>query len=175
MNTLFAAARAAVFGLAFFVVTPGLVVADDMKAKAVVAGDLAIEAAWTRATPPGANAGGGYVTITNNGSHADRIIGGSSDRAGIVEIHSMEMVGDVMKMRPVAGGLEIPAGETITLKPGGFHVMFMGLESPFVEGESIIVDLTFEQAGDVTLTFPVAAIGADAHSGHSKHGKSHSH
>jgi periplasmic copper chaperone A len=140
-------------------------------------GNLVLDNAWTRATPQGAPVGGGYLTIENLGATADRLVTGSITFADRVEIHAMSMDGDVMTMRQVEGGLEIPAGETITLKPGGLHLMFVGLVEPLVEGEAVDVTLTFETAGTVTLPFPVARLGATGPGGHSGeapgHGMSH--
>jgi len=134
-------------------------------ATAVHAGDLAIDAAWVRAMLPGQPAGGGYLTVTNGGAAADRLIGVESPAAGKVEIHTMSVVNDVMAMRPVEGGLEIPAGGTVELKPGGFHVMFMQVARPFAEGATVPVTLVFEKAGRVDVPFPVraAAGGGDDH------------
>ena len=85
-----------------------------------------------------------------------------SDIAGDTQIHEMAMQGDVMKMRPLADGLEIPAGKTVVLAPGGFHIMFMGLKQTLVEGETITVTLTFEKAGTVDVVLPIEAAAADA-------------
>ena len=121
----------------------------------LVVGDLEISSAWARAMLPNQPAGGGYLIIANRGSEADRLVGGSSPVATKVEIHSMEVVNDVMTMRPVDGGLEIPAGGTVELKPGGLHVMFMGVATPFKDGDAVPVTLEFEKAGSVEITFPV--------------------
>lgn len=126
----------------------------------VMAGNLRIEGAWTRATPPQASAAGGYVTITNEGDTDDRLSGGSANGIDKVEIHEMAMDGDVMKMRPLADGLPIPAGETVTLEPGGLHLMMMGLSDPFKAGDTIAVSLTFEKSGSVTIMLPVQPLGA---------------
>jgi hypothetical protein len=135
----------------------------------VTAGSLKISAPWARATPNGASVGGGYLSITNTGTTPDRLTGGSSDVASRVEIHEMSMDNGVMKMRLVAGGLEIKPGETVTLKPGGYHVMFTGLKQPFKPGEDIKAKLTFEKAGKVAVDFKVEGVGA-MHSGTSMPG-----
>ena len=129
--------------------------AEDIKA-----GGLKISAAWARATPKGAPVGGGYLTITNDGTAADRLVGGSSDLAAHFEVHNMTMENGVMKMRPVDAGIEIKPGQTVELKPGGFHVMFVGLKKPFVQGDHIKATLKFEKAGDVPVDFTVEGIGA---------------
>ncbi len=97
-------------------------------AEDVTAGSLKISAPWTRATPKGASVGGGYLKITNTGTTPDRLIGGSTDVASRFEVHEMSMDNGVMKMRPVAGGIEIKPGQTVEFKPGGYHVMFVGLK-----------------------------------------------
>lgn len=129
------------------------------EAAAVVAGDLEITAYRVKAMLPNQPTGGGFLTITNKGQAADRLISATSPAAGTVEIHTMEVVNDVMTMRPVEGGLEIPAGATVELKPGGFHLMFMMVGEPFKEGGAVPVTLEFEKAGKVELTLPVVGLG----------------
>ncbi len=121
-------------------------------------GDLVIDHPVARETASGANVGGGYVTIKNTGSTADRLIGGSANFAGKIEIHEMKMVDQVMKMNPIEGGLEIPAGATVKLAPGGNHIMFMKLSSQLKEGEKHKATLKFEKAGGVEITFSVLSI-----------------
>lgn len=116
-------------------------------------GALAIDDGWASATPGGAAVSAGYLTITS--PTADRLLSVSSPRAARVEIHEMAMDGDVMRMRAVEGGLTLPAGEAVTLAPGGRHLMFMEVAPPFSEGESVPVTLTFEQAGAVEVEMPV--------------------
>ena len=134
------------------------------------AGDLTLSKTWTRATPPKAKAGGGFVEIVNSGTEGDRLVSASSDVAAKVEIHEMAVTDGVMKMRKMETGIEIPAGETVTLKPGGLHIMFMGLNQSFEEGTTVPVVLTFEKAGDVAIDLDVAKMGAKTmehgHAGH---------
>ncbi|WP_224705546.1 copper chaperone PCu(A)C [Devosia aquimaris] len=130
-------------------------------------GDLAITQPFVRATLPNAPVGGGFMTIENTGSAADRLVSASSPAAADVQIHEMAMAGDVMKMRQLPDGLELPAGQSIELAPGGFHLMFMGLKQAFVEGESVPVTLVFEKAGAVDIAVPV--LGAAASAAHSAH------
>lgn len=131
--------------------------------EAVVAGDLEIASAWARAMLPGQPAGGGYLVVTNKGAEADRLVGGSTPAAGRVEIHTMEIVNDVMTMRPVEGGVEIPAGGSVELKPGGLHLMFLEVSEPFREGQTVPVTLEFEKAGTVELHMAVRAAGGGGH------------
>lgn len=125
-----------------------------------IAGPLEITGAFTRATAPGAPAGGAFVTIHNTGDTADKLIGASSEIAAHVELHQMKMNGNVMEMSPVDGGLDIAPGDTLTLKPGGFHIMLIGLKNQLVQGQSVPITLEFEKAGKVSLDFAVGAIGA---------------
>ena len=129
-------------------------------------GPLNISLPFTRATLPNAPVGGGFMTIENTGTEADRLVSVTTDVAAKSEIHEMSMDGQVMKMRALTDGLEIPAGETITLSPGGFHLMFMGLKGAFVEGQTVNVTLTFEKAGTVELALPVLGAAADAAPAH---------
>lgn len=126
---------------------------DDM----TTAGKLEISHAWARAMLPNQPAAGGYLYISNTGNEPDRLIGARSPAAGKVEIHTMEVVDDVMTMRPVEGGLEIPPDATVKLEPGGFHLMFMAVSDPFDEGEIVPVTLEFEHAGTVEIELPVGS------------------
>jgi periplasmic copper chaperone A len=142
-------------------------------AEDVTAGGVKISAPWARATPKGAAVGAGYMTITNNGSAPDRLVGGASEVSRGVEIHEMTMDNGVMRMRPISKGLEIKLGQTVELKPGGNHVMFVGLKKPFAQGEHVKATLAFEKAGKVDVEFPVESIGAQTGgSGHTMPGMS---
>jgi periplasmic copper chaperone A len=125
-------------------------------------GAIEIEQPWARATPKGATIGAGYMKITNKGTEADRLVGGSVGFARRFEVHSMTMEQGVMKMREVKDGLEIKAGETVELKPGGYHVMFVDLKDPLKQGDHVKVTLNFAKAGPIEIEYPVEAIGAGA-------------
>ncbi|WP_180900273.1 DUF1775 domain-containing protein [Martelella soudanensis] len=145
---------------------------EAMAPEHVTLGDLDITDAFARATLPGAPVGGGFLTITNNGDTDDRLMAASSDAAGELQLHNMRMDGEVMKMYRMTDGIPVPAHETVTLSPGGMHVMFMKLNGPLAEGSIVDVELTFEKAGTVTVPFAVKSIAAkDA--GHSMHGMDH--
>lgn len=133
-------------------------------------GSLKIEHPWARATPKGAAVAGGYLKITNNGKEADRLIGGSAAFAGRFEIHEMSHEGGVMKMRHLPKGLEIKPGQTIELKPGSFHVMFMDLKQPLVKDQKPRPKgtLVFEKAGSIEVEYEVEAIGSSP-GGHHHH------
>jgi copper(I)-binding protein len=126
------------------------------------AGELTISGAFTRAMLPQAKVGGGYMSIANEGSESDRLIGATTEAAKVVQLHQMRMEGDVMKMGEVDGGTEIPAGGTVVLAPGGLHVMFLGVGVPFKEGECLELTLQFEKAGEVPVVLTIGGTAADA-------------
>lgn len=126
------------------------------------AGSIAVENAWARATPKGAQVAAGYLIIKNDGEEPDRLVAASAGFAGRTEIHQSSMVDGVMKMRPVADGLAIAPKSTMTLAPGGYHLMFMDLAAPLNEGDSVSVELVFEHAGRVVAAFKVLGMGAQA-------------
>lgn len=143
---------------------------SDQKAEA---GNLVIENTFTFATPPGSRAAGGYLTVTNNGDTDDTLTGGSAIFSELTEIHEMKMVDDVMKMGQLEQGLTIPAGESVMLKPGGFHMMFMQLTQSLKEGETKSGTLIFSNAGEVAVQYEVVNRG-EYMAAHPK-GKSGSH
>ena len=147
--------------LAHFLATP-------LRADEVKAGDLVITQAWSRATPGGAKTGGGYLTIENNGSSPDRLIGGSADIAAKVEMHEMSMKNGVMTMRPLDKGLTIEPGKTVKLAPGGYHLMMMDLKGPLKQGDKVPVTLEFEKAGKVQVSLDVQGVGAQGPAGAAK-------
>ncbi len=134
-------------------------------------GEIQIGHPWTRATPPAAKVAGAFMSFTNEGGAADRLVGGSSPIAEKVEIHTMEMAGGVMKMRPLADGLEVPAGAKVELAPGGIHIMLIGLKQPIAEGDKVPLTLTFEKGGDIEVELAADKMGAggNAHD-HGSHG-----
>ncbi|MCJ2072090.1 copper chaperone PCu(A)C [Methylobacterium sp. J-030] len=125
-------------------------------------GTLKIGHPWSRATPNGAKVAGGYLSVTNTGTEPDTLTGGSFDDAGRVQIHQMSMENGVMKMAPVEGGLVIKPGETVTLKPGGYHLMFLDLKGQLKKGQAAKGTLTFAKAGAVPVDFTVEGIAAQA-------------
>ena len=129
-----------------------------------------------RATTPGMMATGGYLTLHNHGGMDDRLVGLSAVFAARAEIHEMIHDNGVMKMRPVNGGIVIPAGGMVTLKPGGLHLMFMGLSDQLKPGRMLEVTLEFASGHSVTVPAHVKGpaditIGTGAAS----HGDGHSH
>ncbi|GHC60296.1 copper chaperone PCu(A)C [Limoniibacter endophyticus] len=144
-------------------------------------GNLEIGHPWSRATLPGAVVGGGYLTITNNGTEDDRLVGGTTPVAKKVEIHEMKMDGGVMQMRQLDGGVAIPAGQTVKLDTGGYHLMLQELNAPLEKDTRVPLTLVFEKAGSVQVELAVGPAGGRApaqdHSSHGEHshGAHHSH
>ncbi|MBX3576195.1 MAG: copper chaperone PCu(A)C [Rhizobiaceae bacterium] len=156
-------------GIALFTLVLIIGLAQPLAAHEFKAGDIEIVHPWSRQTPDGAKVAAGYVTLKNEGSEPDRLISATGEIAGKTEVHEMSIDGNgVMTMRPVEGGVEIPAGATVELKPGGLHVMFMDLSRGVKEGETFRGTLTFEKAGAVDVEFDVQAMGSGG--GHDGHG-----
>lgn len=143
--------------LAFVLLLAGIGIAS---ANSYKLGALEIGHPWARATPPTAPTGGGYLSIKNNGATPDRLMSASSPVAAAVQVHEMKMEGNVMRMRELDGPLEIKPGETVTLAPGGMHLMIMGLKEPLKQGDKVPLTLVFEKAGKIDVDLVVVAIGA---------------
>lgn len=129
-----------------------------------------VEGAWVRSSVAGQHGTGAFMKITP--SQTTQLVGASTPVAGTAEVHEMKMEGDVMKMRAVPH-LDLPAGRTTELKPGGYHIMLMDLKKPLAAGTSVPLTLTFRDAQGVQSTLelklPVAVRapgGASAMDGH---------
>ena len=129
-------------------------------ANQVTVGPLTLTDLWARATPPKAPTGAGYLTITDTGSEGDTLIAVSTPAAETSELHIMEVKNGIMTMHPVAGGIKIPAGGTVTLAPGGYHLMFIKLKHDLKQGEELPVTLTFAKAGTVETMLPIMPVGS---------------
>jgi copper(I)-binding protein len=160
MMKVLVALGVAVFGLA----------AAPAAAQPYRAGPIEIVNPWSRATPKGATVAAGYATLRNNGATPDRLIGGSTEAGKRVEIHTVEMDQGVMRMRELKSGLEIKPGQTVELKPGSFHLMFVDLTRPLQKGDRIKGTLVFERAGRVDIDYAVEAIGAQPTHGQGQRG-----
>jgi periplasmic copper chaperone A len=134
-------------------------------AQAAGSGSIIVEQPWSRATPSGAKTGAVYMTIDNKSGTADRLTGASSNVADKLQIHEMKVENGVMQMREIAGGLPIPANGSVMLKPGSYHVMLIGLKKPLAAGDNFPLTLTFEKAGNISVTVPVQTMGATPDSG----------
>jgi len=125
-----------------------------------------VKDAWVRTTVPGQKATGAFMNIS--AKDGAQLVGASSPAAGVTEVHEMKMEGDIMKMRPVPV-LDIPAGKTLALKPGGYHVMLLDLKAPLAKGSSVPLTLVFKDAkgveSKVALKVPVATVAPGAKMG----------
>ncbi|MDB5410001.1 MAG: hypothetical protein JWL84_4913 [Rhodospirillales bacterium] len=129
--------------------------------------------AWARATPGKAPNGAAYLTVTNSGTAPDRLVGASSPVAAKTELHEDKEENGIMKMRPVPA-LAIPPGQSVTFKPGAYHLMLTGLKEPLKQGTSFPVTLTFEKAGAKQVQVAVGRPGAmSGMAGHDMGGMMH--
>ena len=153
-----------------------LTAASNVSAQALQASAIRIDKPWTRATPPAAPTGAGYLSLTNEGRVADRLLEVMSPIAGRAEIHTMEIVGDVSRMRWQKDGVELPPGKTVELKPGGVHFMFLKLKQPIQPGTKVPITLVLQRAGKVEvelLATPIGTMSApnDSAAGAAHHGR----
>lgn len=176
MKLLFSAAIAACLAAPAFAGDMAKDMADSMH------GEMKFMVAdpYARSSGPSAKAGAAFMTIMNMSDTDDRLVAASSDVAERVELHThLEDANGVMRMIEVEDGFAVPAGSQTMLARGGAHVMFMGLRQPFVNGETIEVTLTFEQAGDMTVEIPIdldrKADHGMGHGGHAGHGDHSGH
>jgi copper(I)-binding protein len=143
---------------------------------AALAQTVDVQGAWARATVPGQKATGAFMKLT--AKESSTLVSASSPAAGVVEVHEMKMEGDIMKMRAVQGGLDLPAGKAVELKPGGYHVMLMDLKAPLRKDTTVPVTLVFKDAKGVetktelklpvSMTAPGGAAPMMEHSSHTK-------
>ena len=136
------------------------VAAIGLAALPAFAGDIEVQHPWLRATPHGAPVAGGYATIVNHGGTPDRLVGASLATAPIGQVHEMSMTDGIMHMARLPDGLAIAPGATVSLTPGGYHLMFEKPTSQLKQGQSVAGSLTFAKAGTIAVTFAVAGIGA---------------
>ena len=131
-------------------------------------GNLHIDQVWARASAGPVKNGATYLTITSQGAESDRLVSVETEVAKRAELHTHVMQDDVMKMRPIEA-IEVAAGEPTELRPGGLHIMLMGLKAPLVEGESFPLLLTFERAGSIEVEVRIKGPGAMGHDGGMQH------
>lgn len=140
-------------------------------AQAQNAAPVAVEGAWARASVQGQTASGAFMRLT--APEATRLVRVESPVAGVAEVHEMKMEGNVMKMRALPG-LDLPAGQPVELKPGGYHVMLMDLKAPLAKGASVPLTLVFQNAKGVQsqqqLQLPVATSAPGGQAGQGAHG-----
>jgi periplasmic copper chaperone A len=131
-------------------------------------GEIAVSSPWARATAPTARTGGAYMALSNSGSASDRLLAVSTPVAGRAELHTHLSTDGIMRMRPV-DAVEIPAGGSVELAPGGYHVMLMDLKQPLVQGTSFPMSLSFERAGTIQVNVQVGSAGASTSPSHGAH------
>lgn len=117
--------------------------------------EILIDSPYARSSSPAAQVGAAFMVISNTGDVEDRLISAASDAAKRIELHTHIMTDGVAKMVEVEEGFVVPANGEVLLQRGGYHVMMMGLTAPFVQGETITLTLTFEQAGEMLLEVPI--------------------
>jgi copper(I)-binding protein len=121
---------------------------------------ISIEQPWARATPHGAATAAAYMTIENHSDSEDRLVSAASPLADKLQVHEMSMTNGIMKMREVLGGLVVPAHGSVTLSPGRYHMMMIGVKHGLNKGDDIPVTLTFQKGGSVAASVPVLSIAA---------------
>lgn len=146
----------AIYSLALVAV---LGLSGQSPAAEATAGDITVSNAWSRASAGPAKNGVVYLTIANTGTDADRLVKASSPASNMASLHATRMEGDIMKMEPVEA-IAVAPGASAMLKPGGLHIMLMGLKKPLEEGQMFSVTLTFEKAGSVEVKVMVGKAGA---------------
>ncbi len=154
MKTPQRARRAILAALPGFTFVSGL----RLSGAAAQSPQVTVSGAWSRATPPHATTGVVYMTLTS--AAADKLIGVSTPVARQAELHRSTDQGGMVRMRSVPGGLELPAGKAVSLKPGGYHIMLIGLKAPLQVGQSIPLRLTFTHAAPVDVEATVRPLSA---------------
>jgi periplasmic copper chaperone A len=120
---------------------------------------IEINRPWARAASVAPDTAGGFFAVANKGSEPDRLVAAASPAAEHVEIRGIKVVGTDIRMRPLESGIAFYPGNTVDLKPRGYHLLLTGLKAPFVQGAKVPVTLTFEKAGDITVEMAVEAPG----------------
>ncbi len=147
------------FAIALLLLSACSASGQELSAQQFKAGDIVVSNPWSRATPKGAKVGAGYMVIENRGAIPDRLVGGSVKAATGFEIHDTVVEDGVMRMRQLAA-FELPPGESVEVKPGGRHIMFVDLEYPLIAGQKAKGELRFERAGRLDIEFDVIGMGA---------------
>lgn len=137
----------------------GIFLSPATQALAQASATISIERAWARATPAGARTAAAYLTIVNRGTAVDRVVGASTPVAEKLQIHQETNDNGVMRMRELSS-VTVAEGASVTLKPGGTHIMMIGLKQQLKEGQSFPLTVEFQKAGRVTLQVPIAKVGA---------------
>jgi len=153
-----------------FLLLAALLAAAAAFAQDYTAGAIKVSKVWTREVPGGAKVAAGFMTVTNTGKVPDTLIGGSIPFAAKFEVHEMKMDAGIMRMRRLEPGLVIKPGETVVLKPGSFHLMFIDLTQAPKRGTPVKGTVIFEKAGRIDVEYKVEPVGArDLGGGHGHH------
>jgi periplasmic copper chaperone A len=137
-----------------------LLAVEAVSAHEYKTGDLLIGHPWARPTAEGAKIGAAYLSIENKGKEADKLVSAESTAAEKAELHQSSEVNGVMSMRPVEGGIEVKSGAVTELKPGGYHIMLLGLKRQLREGDMVPLTITLAKAGPVSVEIKVEKTGA---------------
>lgn len=162
--------------VAFSIASASIALNTGAIAKDFKAGEIMIKAPWAKATPKGAKVAGGYLKLMNMGKEDDQLISGVFSKSGKTEIHEMSMKKGIMMMKQLQKGLTIKAGETVELKPGSFHMMFLDLKEQLKTGDTVKGVLVFEKAGKVEIEYEVRDLAgkkSSARGSHDGHGMKH--
>lgn len=136
-----------------------LIVASPAEAHETTVKGVTIANPWARATPGGANVGGAFFQMRTAPGVDDRLIAARSPVAGVAEIHNHIMEGGIARMRRV-DGIALTGGQSVTLEPGGYHIMLMDLKEPLNKGETFRMTLVFQKAGEIEVEGSIQPIGA---------------
>lgn len=142
-------------------------------ADAAPASDITVTQAWTRPVAAAGGMGVGYGKITNAGEEADAVVGASSDAAARVELHETSINDAGVASMKKVDRLEVGSGKSIELKPGGLHLMLIGMKQPVLDGETVKVKLKFERKGDVDVELKAQKSAPDGSGNHDHHGHDH--
>jgi copper(I)-binding protein len=156
----------------FIAIAAAILCASGLFYQNAYAQNVVVKDAWVRTSVQGQKASGAFMTLT--AKESTKLVSVSTPVAGLAEVHEMKMDGDVMRMRAVQGGLDLPAGKPVALSPGGFHVMLMDLKAALPKDSTIPLTLTFKDAKGVEskldLKLPVATVAPGASSAGAGHG-----
>ena len=158
----FTALVASLFALTIAAATPSYAEQENHSAEHTAAAhhsDIQITTAWSRELPPTAPVGAAFMNVENHSDQADRLMSADSSIAEITELHAHIHEGDVMRMVKV-DAIDVPAHGSLTLEPGGYHIMLIDLKKPLVAGEQLPLTLQFEHAGQVDVTVDIKSSDA---------------
>ena len=153
------------------ILSAAICIMQGAHAEEIISQELVIENAWIKDTPMNHSMTSGYLTIHNTGNIDEKLIGVSSPIASNIEIHQIIMEEDIMKMRPLSGGLIIPADSVVHLEPGSIHLMFIALKKQMIPMQTHFINLAFLHSGIMTIE----AIVKSSNDNHLMQTKKHEH